>query len=805
MKTKISKLVTISLFVLLSVMAIISMGASGDGSCDSPEVQQPLNEGRTNYEQFLRQIGAMRGFGIPQPWITVPEDGATVTGVFEIKGWSAIAADIPEVDRSAQATVYLYAVPAAQYADTTASENGDLSSYIRSDLEISMPVPVNQATREWSTQVNDSKLPAGEVVLVAMTKIDGLTSFPSTIKVNAPNGKASSYVPQANWPPATEKLALIVVMVKPKNDQVFRPDAVDKLQERIVHIQKYFRDISRGKLEISPIILIRGNNGQGIDLDEEDSYYADPIHELEYENKILGREEVKKNIPNSSEYTVMAVQPGDDARNDNPPGQSGHSRSWSEVYRIRKEIIGSFINIPFDAWPNRPASVTEHEIAHGLGVLRHASEEWGRYEQLPDLYQQEQPGKTPTQYPAVDYSNLGTKSKSLLGVGGFYPRDYFLMANNAEVSPCAYSQVYLGWLTWNNIKASNAEQTIIVPYLDGLKEPVTAMPRIESDEYEQSGRQRRAYYVLEARGKNGHGEWEAHIPRTGILVYKIRESFGDEKTPSGSTFRTIPKGWPRSINYKELIEKKGEWVDIDAGFRLVLESDLNPDNGHEVVKLRPLDLLESISGPFANSPALIGSVLRPSLENAPVISKMGSYSPLENDIEQNSQQSTPDLDLHAYLADGTHIGMNYETGQFENPVEGSVVSGDMSMDSEWILVPEQMAQGIRFEISSHDTQQFAEKFPEMAEGQSLDLNYSIEPAVYDETNNSIYKGEQLEGMLGSGQATNMPMMITEDNISLKPSQPFWRSPAFVMGAIAGALLIPGLGLIAWSVKGMRKK
>lgn len=778
MKTKIPKLVTISLIVLLSVMAIVSMGVSGDGSCDSTEVQQPLNEGRTNYEQFLRQIGARRGFGIPQPWITVPEDGATVTGVFEIKGWSAIAADVPEVDQSAQSIVRIYAVPSAQY------QEGDISSYLANELEVSLPVPVNQSTREWITQIDDSKLPQGEVVLLAVTQIGGMKSFPNSIKVNAPNGKAKPFVPGGNWPPHSETLSLICVFVRTPSKNFNDSDEVN-FKNEISRVEKYFRDVSRGQVKIQMIALLKDSNGQDYKLQVDDiNYYISLAegegHAIKFFEEVYSMNGVQEAIPkNGDPYSIIAFFPGTYRAWSLPLSSALTPNAEKEGKPVKP---GSFMQISSEELKSmRPAIA--HEIAHGLGISKNSD---AKYSQLPDLYMDED-------NKPVGYSNLKNFAKWDNG-------RYFLMSSNAKVSPSSYSQEWLGWLVWQNLQPGSEPFDIMVPYLDGLNEPVKTVPRLLKPE--DDGK-REAYTIIEARGKDkaGHGEWEANIPKTAVIVYKIREY-------KKGVVDALAPGWPRSIDFKAELTSKKPWINIDDQYTLTLTSDLASLNGHETVYYNNVKSYQIFSDIFSVSgPKMTGSLLKASLDGAPVLK---SNSPLveqpeteNNDVE--IKLPFPDLDLHAYLADGTHIGMNYETGQFENPVEGSIVSGDMSMDSEWILVPEQMAQGIQFEISSHDTQQFAEKFPEMAEGQSLDLDYSIEPAVYDETNNSIYKGEQLKGTLGAGQATNMPMIITEDNISLKPYQPFWREPAFIMGAIAGVLLIPGVGLLAWSIKGMRKK
>jgi len=47
----------------------------------------------------------------------------------------------------------------------------------------------------------------------------------------------------------------------------------------------------------------------------------------------------------------------------------------------------------------------------------------------------------------------------------------------------------------------------------------------------------------------------------------------------------------------------------------------------------------------------------------------------------------PSLDLHAYTADGRHVGINYETDEFEVEIPGVKYSGDRISGHEWILIP----------------------------------------------------------------------------------------------------------------------
>jgi hypothetical protein len=72
-------------------------------------------------------------------------------------------------------------------------------------------------------------------------------------------------------------------------------------------------------------------------------------------------------------------------------------------------------------------------------------------------------------------------------------------------------------------------------------------------------------------------------------------------------------------------------------------------------------------------------------------------------------EQLPDMDLHAYAEDGSHVGMNYDTGEFEVQIPGAIYSGDLLQGREWIYVPSSSAP--RFEVSSADTLRFLDEYP----------------------------------------------------------------------------------------------
>ena len=92
--------------------------------------------------------------------------------------------------------------------------------------------------------------------------------------------------------------------------------------------------------------------------------------------------------------------------------------------------------------------------------------------------------------------------------------------------------------------------------------------------------------------------------------------------------------------------------------------------------------------------------------------------------------SNPDLDLHAYDDQGNHVGVNYETGEYEIGIPGAEVSGDLWLGDEWIFVPE--GTQVRYEIVAEDTRRFLEENPGIAaELEDVSETYSVQAITYD--------------------------------------------------------------------------
>lgn len=91
----------------------------------------------------------------------------------------------------------------------------------------------------------------------------------------------------------------------------------------------------------------------------------------------------------------------------------------------------------------------------------------------------------------------------------------------------------------------------------------------------------------------------------------------------------------------------------------------------------------------------------------------------------------PDLDMHAFASDGAHVGLNYETGEYENKISGAEVSGDLWQDSEYIFWPRDIT--VCAAVTMKNLVPFLKAHPEAREKlQNSDI-YNLEVVEYDET------------------------------------------------------------------------
>ncbi|MHA1829613.1 MAG: dockerin type I domain-containing protein, partial [Candidatus Heimdallarchaeaceae archaeon] len=127
----------------------------------------------------------------------------------------------------------------------------------------------------------------------------------------------------------------------------------------------------------------------------------------------------------------------------------------------------------------------------------------------------------------------------------------------------------------------------------------------------------------------------------------------------------------------------------------------------------------------------------------------------------------PDLDLHLYCDDGRHIGMNYETGEYEVDIPDAIVSGDNQNAPEWIFIPKDITN-CHYVVSSYDNQKFLEENPEVAQQiEDTTDNYEIY-GRYIDPETDIYTSQTISEQIDIGENKQQFVAGTK-NISVAPS------------------------------------
>ena len=124
--------------------------------------------------------------------------------------------------------------------------------------------------------------------------------------------------------------------------------------------------------------------------------------------------------------------------------------------------------------------------------------------------------------------------------------------------------------------------------------------------------------------------------------------------------------------------------------------------------------------------------------------------------------TSPDLDLHLYCDDGKHIGINYESDEYEIQIEEAIVSGDNQGAPEWIFVPADMTN-CHFVVSSLDNHQFLTENPEIAqEIEDTTDSYDIY-ARYIDPVAGIYTSQiAVNQIINSGEFVEHQIIGTDD-------------------------------------------
>ena len=136
--------------------------------------------------------------------------------------------------------------------------------------------------------------------------------------------------------------------------------------------------------------------------------------------------------------------------------------------------------------------------------------------------------------------------------------------------------------------------------------------------------------------------------------------------------------------------------------------------------------------------SLVGFIVLNYTHPVPDVSRGPMHSFLEG-------SAVPDLDLHFYADDGSHIGMNYETGEYEVEVADAVFSGDLENAPEWIFVPDFVTGHL--EVLARDSEEYLANNPDIAaQLEDLTDTYDIYVQYIDASEEEIFTSPVVENI-----------------------------------------------------------
>ncbi len=404
---------------------------------------------------------------------------------------------------------------------------------------------------------------------------------------------------------------------------------------------------------------------------------------------------------------VVILFPGDSTQKD-PNAKFSNQCSWEgDNYFVevdagagkRKIYTKSFITLS----ENRELGGWAHEFGHSL---------YSRYVRpvnkntISDRYNY---ASNDRQYGQVDYWDI-------MGSGSHWgPND-----GEAPTQMSSFTKVAATWLEFYR---GNVNQTYSVKALESMKkgdnvltidDPTSADPE--------------AFYIIEARDST----LPFGAPESGVVLYKVRYEFSHHvvniiapQTVPNKATNTAGQDYTKPTLYNA-VGPGSTYIDVPGKFevKLMSQSDSPYSASVEVDPFNPMNMLGMMVAP-----------------GAPPINFQGDPSSTENALPD----TMPDQDLHAYDDAGNHVGLNYDTMEYENNIPGAIASGDLKGDAEWIFVP--AGTNVRYEVSEYKTKKFLESYPQYA-SLAQPQNYSVEMVKYDASGNK-YVADGGSGNVGT--------------------------------------------------------
>lgn len=316
--------------------------------------------------------------------------------------------------------------------------------------------------------------------------------------------------------------------------------------------------------------------------------------------------------------------------------------------------------------------------AHEFGHTLYSKNKVDKFNRISDRYNYD--GEPWGQYGRIDEFGL-------MGSGNWW-------GNPAGTSPThmsSFTKESANWLSYKDITKLN--QTYTISSLENLKfggdvyrldEPRTDNPNF--------------YYIIEARDNSVPFGY----PESGVVIYSVQYDSVNKHhivnllSPQTGTFFDYSNG--NSYMRPTLNSVSGDgsmFIHVPAKFYVKLESQSNsPYTANVYVgEYKPVDL----KGVIINMKNMFKNTAK-GLFNFPAYPLNG--------------EDLPDLDLHAYDEYGNHVGLNYQTNEYENQIPGAISSGDLKDSEEWIFVPENV--NVNYVISNERINKFIQANPEYA-------------------------------------------------------------------------------------------
>ncbi len=343
--------------------------------------------------------------------------------------------------------------------------------------------------------------------------------------------------------------------------------------------------------------------------------------------------------------------------------------------------------------------------AHEFGHTLYSKHKISNYNRISDRYNYD--GEPWGQYGRIEHFGL-------MGSGNWWGTP----AGTSPTHMSSFTKESSDWLSYKDITELGTSYTITsLENLDfggnvyRIDEPRTDNPNF--------------YYIIEARDSSVPFGY----PESGVVIYFVQYDTANKHhvvnnllPQNTKTYEEVGKSWYYKPTLHTTSGNGSTFINVPAKFFVTLQSESNSPYSASV-----------FVGEY--DPAkLKGAIL-----NTLNMFKKSTKGWFGFPAYPLNGEELPDLDLHAYDSQGNHVGMNYQTNQYENEIPGALSSGDLKDGEEWIFVPEGVQ--VNFMISNEKINDFVKANPEYAN----DFN-EVKPKIsymkFDEFGNEFITEEK---------------------------------------------------------------